>query len=73
MRLNHLGNGSPSSRANDQACLEAAATESMVPPNDATMIGTVIPIAAAELPRAFLKTSIQGNGNVESTISVLTF
>ena len=33
----------------------------------------LLPIAAAGLPRAFLNTSIHGNGNVESTISASTF
>ena len=68
MRLNHFGNGSPSSRVNGQACLDAAAVELIAMPNDTTMIGTVMPMAPAGLPTAVLNTSIHGNAAVESTI-----
>ena len=70
MRVNHLGNGRPSSRAKDQACRDAAAVELMAMPNETIIIGTVIPIAPAELPTALLKTAIHGYTAVESTICV---
>jgi hypothetical protein len=42
--VNHLGKGRPSSRANDQACRDAAAVALIVMPKDTIMMGTVIPL-----------------------------